>query len=73
MIRFAVIIEPTGTGFSAHVPDLPGCIAAGESYDETLTLIREAVAFHLQGMKLHGEAIPAPTASCEYVEAPVPA
>lgn len=67
-MRFAILMEPTLTGFSAHVPDLPGCVAAGETREETLQLIREALEFHLEGMRLHGETIPCPTATYEYVE-----
>lgn len=55
---FLILMEPTATGFSAHVPDLPGCIAAGETREETLQLMREAIALPLEGMRLHGEAIP---------------
>jgi len=69
-LRFAILIEPTATGYSAHVPDLPGCIAAGETREETLQLIREAIEFHIDGMRLHGESIPQPTSTCEYVEIP---
>jgi predicted RNase H-like HicB family nuclease len=67
-LRFLILIEPTATGFSAHAPDLPGCIAAGETLEETKQLMREAVAFHLEGMRLHGETIPQPTSLSEYVE-----
>jgi predicted RNase H-like HicB family nuclease len=71
-MRFAILLEPTKTGFSAHVPDLPGCAAAGETREETLDLIREAIGFHLEGMRLHGEPIPGPTSTCEYVEVTQP-
>jgi predicted RNase H-like HicB family nuclease len=67
-MRYAVLVEPTKTGFSAHVPDLPGCVAAGETREATLNLIREAIAFHLEGMRLHGESIPEPASTCEYIE-----
>ena len=67
-MRFAVLIEPTATGYSGHVPDLPGCVAAGETRDETIELLREAVEFHLEGMRLHGETTPEPTSTFEYVE-----
>jgi predicted RNase H-like HicB family nuclease len=67
-MRFAVLLEETRTGYSAHVPDLQGCVAAGETREETIQLIREAIEFHLEGMKLHGESVPAPTSACEYVE-----
>jgi predicted RNase H-like HicB family nuclease len=67
-VRYAILLERTPTGYSAHVPDLPGCIAASETRDETLQLIREAIEFHLEGMRLHGEPIPEPASMCEYVE-----
>ena len=69
MNRCTVLFEPT-TGYSAHVPDLPGCIAAGGTLDETRGLIREAIEFHLEGMRLHGEAIPQPTTRGEEVDVP---
>lgn len=72
-MRYAILMEPTSTGFSAHVPDLPGCIAAGESREETLQLMREAIEFHLEGMKLHGEPIPEPLSICEYIDVHVTA
>lgn len=67
-MRYAVLVEKTRTGYSAHVPDLQGCVAAGETREETIQLIREAIEFHLEGMQLHGETIPAPTSMCESVE-----
>ncbi len=67
-MQFAVLLDKTRTGYSAHVPDLPGCVAAGETRDETIQLIREAIAFHLEGMQLHGESIPTPTSTFEYVD-----
>ena len=71
-MRFAILMERTGTGYSAHVPDLPGCAAAGETREETLELIREAIEFHLEGMRQHGETIPEPASLCEYVEVNAP-
>jgi predicted RNase H-like HicB family nuclease len=68
MSRYVALIEKTSTGFSAHVPDLPGCVAAGASYDETVQLIHEAVEFHIEGMLLHGERVPAPSVVAETVE-----
>ncbi len=67
-MRFAILIENTLTGLSAHVPDLPGCVAVGETRDEILELMREAIALHLEGMRQHGETVPVPTSSFEYVE-----
>ncbi len=68
MSRYVALIEKTGTGYSAHVPDLPGCIAAAGSYGETVKLIHEAIEFHIEGMLLHGEHVPAPTTLAELVE-----
>jgi predicted RNase H-like HicB family nuclease len=59
--RYAVVYEKGPTSFGAYVPDLPGCVAVGKTYAEVQKLIREAVEFHLEGMKLHGESIPEPT------------
>lgn len=72
-MRYAILIEKTATGYCAHVPDLPGCIAAGETREETGALIREAIAFHLEGMRLHGEPLPEPASMCAYVDIATPA
>jgi predicted RNase H-like HicB family nuclease len=68
MTKYTVFIEPTATGFSAHVPDLPGCVAAAATLDETRQLIREAIEFHIEAMREHGESIPEPTRYIEQVE-----
>ena len=67
-MRYAVVIEPSKTGFSAYVPDLPGCIAAGRSIAEVERLIAEAIAFHLEGMRADGESIPEPSSRVEYID-----
>ena len=67
MRQYAVVIERTGNGFGAHVPDLPGCIAAGDTREETEQLIREAVVIHLKAMQDDGDPIPEPTTAVEYV------
>ena len=67
-MRYAVVIEPTETGFSAYVPDLPGCIAAGETEAEVRTLIRDAIRFHVEGLREDGLPVPQPTSVCDYVE-----
>ncbi len=67
-LRYAVIIEKSDTGYGAFVPDLPGCVAAGESVEETERLIKEAIEFHLEGMNEDGVQIPLPTSVAEYVE-----
>ena len=70
MKRYAVVIEKTATGYGAHVPDLPGCIAAADTLEETERLIREAIEFHLDGMRSHGDVIPEPTTVTQYVDVP---
>lgn len=67
-MKYAILIEPTETGYSASAPDLPGCIAAAETREETVQLMREAIPFHLDGIKLRGEAVPEPTSQLEYIE-----
>ncbi len=67
-MRYAVVIESAGTNFSAYVPDLPGCVATGASVAEAEAAIREAIAFHLEGLREDGSPIPPPTSKVEYVE-----
>jgi predicted RNase H-like HicB family nuclease len=61
MSRYAVFIESTRTGYSAYVPDLPGCIAAGPTKEETLELMRGAIEMHLRSMREDGDPIPEPS------------
>ena len=61
MSAYTVIIEGSGTSFSAYVPDLPGCVAAGTSVDEVDARIREAIRLHVESLRAHGEPIPEPT------------
>ena len=67
-MRYLVVVEEGPTSFGAHVPDLPGCVAVGETRQEVLTLIREAIEFHLDGMRQDGMSVPAPSSHVEYVE-----
>lgn len=67
-MQYFVIVEKGLSSYGAHVPDLPGCIAVGESRDDVPTLIREAIEFHLEGMKQDGEPIPPPSSTGELVE-----
>jgi predicted RNase H-like HicB family nuclease len=67
-MRYLVIIEEGPTSYGAHVPDLPGCIAVGETREEVLTLVREAIEFHLEGLKQEGQPIPEPSSTGELVE-----
>jgi len=68
MTRYAIVVEKGPTNYGAHVPDLPGCLAAAETKEEVLKLIREAIEFHLDGMREEGLAIPQPSSTAEYVE-----
>jgi predicted RNase H-like HicB family nuclease len=67
-MRYAVIIEEGENSFGAYVPDLPGCVAVGETRDEVLKLIEEAIEFHIEGLQEDGQPIPEPSSSIEYVE-----
>lgn len=67
-MKYAVVIEQAGSNFSAYVPDLPGCIATGATVKEVENEIREAIRFHIDGMKQDGVPIPAPSSAVEYVE-----
>lgn len=68
-MRYAVVIENAGTNFSAYVPDLPGCIATGSTLEEARANIREAIRFHLDGMRKDGEPIPPASAVSTYIDA----
>jgi predicted RNase H-like HicB family nuclease len=67
-MRYAVVIESAGSNFSAYVPDLPGCVATGDTIAETEVAIREAIEFHLDGLREDGSPIPPPLSRVEYVE-----
>lgn len=67
-MRYMVVIERGETSWGAHVPDLPGCVAVGESREEVLGLIREAIELHIDSLKRDGLPVPAPTSEGEIVE-----
>lgn len=67
-MRYAIVIENAGGNYSAYVPDLPGCVAAGSTVQETEQAIREAIEFHLEGLREDGSPIPLPSSRVEYVE-----
>jgi predicted RNase H-like HicB family nuclease len=71
MKHYAVVIEKTGAGFGAYVPDLPGCVSTGRTIEETDRHIHEAIEFHLDGMREDGDPIPEPTTVTVSVEIPV--
>jgi predicted RNase H-like HicB family nuclease len=66
-MKYVVIYEKSATGWGAYAPDLPGLGVAAETLDEAKNLIREAMEFHLEGMRQHGDPIPEPSALTEYV------
>lgn len=67
-MRYMVVVEKGPTSYGAHVPDLPGCIAVGESREEVLSLIRDAIAFHIEGLKEQHLSIPQPSSTGEFVD-----
>jgi len=67
-MRYAVVIEKAENNYAAYVPDLPGCIATGQTVEETELQIQEAIQFHLQGMREDGLPIPEPSSQVEYIE-----
>ena len=67
-MRYAVVIEDAEGNYSAYVPDLPGCVATGSTVEATARAIREAIQFHLEGMREDGVQIPEPTSRVDYVE-----
>jgi len=69
-MKYLIVIEQTGTGFSAYSPDLPGCIGTGGTRDEVEREMTGAIAFHLDALKAEGMAIPQPSSSSSYVEIP---
>jgi len=68
-MRYAVVIEKADSNYSAYVPDLPGCVATGATVAEVERELKEAIRFHLDGLRADGTPIPQPSAVCEYVEA----
>ena len=71
--EYVVVVEKSETGFGAYVPDLPGCVAVGETREETLELVREAIELHVASLREAGEAVPPPVATAERVSVPVAA
>jgi predicted RNase H-like HicB family nuclease len=67
-MQYSVIIEKGESSFGAYVPDIPGCVAVGESREETLELIREALSLHIESMRNDGEEIPPPNSSAVVIE-----
>jgi len=70
-MKYAVVFEKTATGYSAYVPDLPGCIAAGATLEETTELIRGAIEMHVEALREDGEPIPESTTVADNIAIPV--
>lgn len=68
MTKYMVVVEHGESSWGAHVPDLPGCVAVGETRDEVIHLIREAIALHIDGLKRQGLPIPKPSSEGEFVD-----
>ena len=67
-MRYAVVIEKADGNYSAYVPDLPGCVATGDTIETVEREIRDAIRFHIQGLQQEGLPVPQPTSIAEYVE-----
>ena len=67
-MRYAIVIEKAGENYSAYVPDLPGCIATGATVSEVEAEMREAIAFHLEGLRADGLPVPDPASQVGYLE-----
>lgn len=67
-MRYLIVIEKTSTGFSAYSPDIDGCIATGTTRDEVEQNMRDAIEFHLEGLRAEGHEVPQPSSSSAYVE-----
>jgi predicted RNase H-like HicB family nuclease len=68
-MRYAIVIEKTSRNYSAYVPDLPGCVATGQTIAEVEFALREAIRLHIAGLIEDGDLVPAPTTIADYLEA----
>ena len=67
-MKYLIILEKTSTGYSAYSPDLTGCVSAGDTTEETEANMREAIEFHIEGMREDGLSIPIPESRASYIE-----
>ena len=67
-MKYLVVVEKGENGFGAYVPDLPGCVAAAKTREEVVTLIQEAIEFHIEGLKNSGDPVPQPTSQSELID-----
>jgi predicted RNase H-like HicB family nuclease len=72
-MRYMIVIEKGATSYGAYVPDLPGCVAVGETAEEVRALIHEAIVLHLENLREEGKPIPQPSSQSEYIEVPLAA
>ena len=72
-MKYTVVIERTANNYAAYVPDLPGCVATADTREEVLKEVREAIEFHIVGMREDGESIPEPQTTAAVVDAAVTA
>jgi predicted RNase H-like HicB family nuclease len=70
MKRYLIVIEQTGSGYSSYSPDLPGCVSTGGTREEAERNMREAIEFHVDGLKEEGYPVPEPQSSSSYIEIP---
>ena len=70
-MKYVVLVEKAPTSFGAYVPDLPGCVAVGDTADEVKDLIREAIDLHIEDLRARGEPVPPATTAVDYVDARV--
>lgn len=72
-MRYTIVVERAPENFAAYVPDVPGCVAAAETREEVVREIRQALQFHIEGLRESGEPVPEPTSTADVVEVdPVP-
>ena len=69
-MRYGVVVERAGNNFSGYVPDLPGCVSVGDTVDETLQGLHEAIVLYRDQSRRDGEAVPLPSASVSYIDVP---
>ena len=67
-MRYAIVIEAAESNFSAYVPDLPGCVATGKTLEQVAQAMREAIGFHIDGLRADNQPIPRPSSKVDYVE-----
>ena len=68
MMRYAIVIEKAENNYAAYVPDLPGCVTTGETIEETEQQMREAIEFHIRGLREDGLPVPEPASKVNYVD-----